>query len=95
MENVERVRTSILESRRHSARKHALTVHKLSERDFNSRRNACKMILEDVPADTIVFFSGFHFHLKGYVSKQNMRYGIETNPAQFHQRPLHSPKVTV
>uniref|UniRef100_A0A1B6HQS9 DUF4817 domain-containing protein n=1 Tax=Homalodisca liturata TaxID=320908 RepID=A0A1B6HQS9_9HEMI len=27
--------------------------------------------------------------------KQNMRYWADTNPRELHQRPLHSPKVTV
>lgn len=68
----------------------------LSERDFNSRRNGCEAFLESVPDDAIVFFSDeAHFHLSGCVNKQNMRYWAETNPRQLHQRPLHSPKVTV
>jgi hypothetical protein len=36
-----------------------------------------------------------HFHLTGYVNKQNMRYWAQTNPAALHQRPLNSSKVTV
>lgn len=71
-------------------------VHELSERDFNSRRNACEVLLEVVPEDAIVFFSDeAHFHLCGSVNKQNMRYWADTNPRELHQRPLHSPKVTV
>jgi len=31
-------------------------VHELSERDFNSRMNACEVLLEVVPEDAIVFF---------------------------------------
>lgn len=71
-------------------------VQELSERDFNSRRNACEVLLEVVPEDAIVFFSDeAHFHLCGSVNKQNMRYWAETNPRELHERPLHSPKVTV
>jgi hypothetical protein len=36
-----------------------------------------------------------HFHLDGSVNKQNCRYWAAENPRQLHQRPLHSPKVTV
>ena len=36
-----------------------------------------------------------HFHLDGFVNKQNYRYWATTNPRQLHQRPLHSLKVTV
>ena len=71
-------------------------VQELSERDFNSRRNACEVLLEVVPENAIVFFSDeAHFHLCGSVNKQNMRYWAYTNPRELHQRPLHSPKVTV
>jgi len=36
-----------------------------------------------------------HFHLDGFVNKQNFRYWSEENPRQLYQRPLHSDKVTV
>ena len=36
-----------------------------------------------------------HFHLNGAVNKQNCRYWSPENPRIFHERPLHSPKVTV
>lgn len=72
------------------------TAQELSERDFDSRRNACVALLENVPEDAIVFYSDeAHFHLSGYVNKQNMRYWAANNPRELHQRPLHSPKVTV
>jgi hypothetical protein len=32
---------------------------------------------------------------KVFVNKQNYRYWSETNPRQLHERPLHSPKVSV
>ncbi|KAG5323085.1 TC3A transposase, partial [Pseudoatta argentina] len=42
------------------------------------------------------FFSDeAHFHLCESANKQNMRYWADTNPRVLHQRPLHSPKVTV
>lgn len=71
-------------------------VQELSERDFNSRMNACELLLDVVPEGAIVFFSDeAHFHLCGSVNKQNMRYWADTNPRELHQKPLHSPKVTV
>ena len=71
-------------------------MHELSERDFTSRRNSCEALLENIPEDAIVYFSDeAHFHLNGYVNKENMRYWAETNPRELHERPLHSPKVTV
>lgn len=37
-----------------------------------------------------------HFHLRsGSVNKQNVRYLADTSPRELHQKPLHSPKVTV
>ena len=36
-----------------------------------------------------------HFHLSGCVNKQNFRYWAPENPRQLHERPLHSPFVTV
>ena len=71
-------------------------VQELSVRDLTSRRNACEALLENVPEDAIVYFCDeAHFHLNGCVNKQNMRYWADTNPRELHERPLHSPKVTV
>lgn len=36
-----------------------------------------------------------HFHLDGFVNKQNCPYYDSENPQNLHERPLHSPKVTV
>lgn len=36
-----------------------------------------------------------HFHLDGFVNKQNCRYCAAENPQSFHERPSYSPKVTV
>ena len=120
-ENIEAVRTSVLQSPRRSAHKHASVlgisarsvrriiheelhfhpykmaiVQELSERDFTSRTNACEALLEKVLEDAFVFLSDeAHFHLSGYVNKQNMRYWADSNPRHLHQSPLHSPKVTV
>lgn len=36
-----------------------------------------------------------HFHLDGIVNQQNCRYWALENLRELHERPLHSPKVTV
>ena len=36
-----------------------------------------------------------HFHLTGYVNKQNFRYWAGENPRLLHESPLHAYKVTV
>ncbi|PNF42403.1 hypothetical protein B7P43_G01955 [Cryptotermes secundus] len=73
-----------------------VVVQELSPRDFQNRITACETLLETLPPDALVFFSDeAHFHLSGYVNKQNMRYWGGNNPRELHERPLHSDKVTV
>jgi hypothetical protein len=36
-----------------------------------------------------------HFHVTGFVNKQNIRHWAPVNPREFHEQPLYSPKVTV
>jgi len=36
-----------------------------------------------------------HFHLTGYVNKQNYRYWADSNSKEVHERPLHSSKATL
>ena len=70
-------------------------MQELNPRDFVARKNASEALI-GLPNDTIVFFSDeAHFHLSGYVNKQNMRYWSRDNPRELHQRPLHSERVTV
>ena len=71
-------------------------VQKLSKRDFTLRRNTCEALLEkNIAKDLIIYFSDeAHFHLL-CINKQNVRYWADPNPRELHQRPLHSPKVTV
>jgi len=72
-------------------------VQELSERYFNSRMNACELLLDVIPKGCYCFFFSDedHFHLCGSVNKRNMRYLADTNPQKLHERPLHFPKVTV
>ncbi|PNF32845.1 hypothetical protein B7P43_G03467 [Cryptotermes secundus] len=73
-----------------------VVVQELSPRDFQNRITACAMLLEKIPLDALHFFSDeAHFHLSGYVNKQNMRYWSGNNRRELHDRPLHSDKMTV
>ena len=36
-----------------------------------------------------------HFHVSGFVNKQNFHYWSQANPQALHEKPLHSQKVTV
>jgi len=36
-----------------------------------------------------------HFHVSGFVNKQNFRYWSQANCQELHEKPLHSQKMTV
>ena len=73
-------------------------VQTLTEGDFIQRREFCTEMMEITANDddaVVMMSDEAHFHLDGFVNKQNYRYWATTNPRQLHQRPLHSLKVTV
>ncbi|KAF0711882.1 DUF4817 domain-containing protein [Aphis craccivora] len=95
-ENIAAVRTSIEQSPSRSARKHASALG-ISDRTVRRILHYyCNAILTVVPPNGIVWSSDeAHFHISGTVNKQNFCYWAAENPLKIHQRPLHSPKVTV
>ena len=72
-----------------------MMVHELQERDCHERQAACKRMLANVLPGRLLCSDKAHFHLSGFVNKQNFRYWAEANPRQHHERPLHSQCVTV
>lgn len=75
-----------------------MITQKLHERDFEDRKRFCEQMLDVLySGDNIVLMMSdeAHFHLDGYVNKQNCRYWAADNPRQLHQKPLHSLKVSV
>ena len=71
-------------------------VQELSERDGETRRTLCQEVQQHVPRAAVLLFSEeANFHLCGTVKKQNFRYWAVDNPRELHERPLHSPRVTV
>lgn len=75
-------------------------VQALNPRDYPIRIGFCEHMLrlfEDDPllAHNLWMSDEAHFHLSGYVNKQNFRYWSAVNPQELHERPLHSAKVTV
>ena len=73
-----------------------MVVQELNETDYETRTTLCGDILREVPPTAVMICSDeAHFHLSGIINKQNFRYWSDTNPQELHQRPLHSPKVTV
>ncbi|PNF14829.1 hypothetical protein B7P43_G06330 [Cryptotermes secundus] len=75
-------------------------VQELKPNDHLLRRQFCEAIMNKTDEnpdfiENLWMSDEAHFHLNGYVNKQNCRYWAQENPAVLHQRPLHSPKVTV
>lgn len=75
-------------------------VQELKPNDHLLRRQFCERLLAKMNDDNefvnnLWMSDEAHFHLNGYVNKQNFRYWSQKNPKHLHQRPLHSHKVTV
>jgi len=71
-------------------------VQQLKPQDYAHRLQFANEMLERFASFNNIFFSDeAHFHLNGHVNRQNCRYWSDTNPKLKHQKPLHSPKVTV
>ena len=74
-----------------------MIVQKLLPSDFVQCRLFCERMLEIVASDDVMLMMSdeAHFHLDGYVNKQNCRFWAADNPQELHQRPLHTAKVSV
>lgn len=73
-------------------------VQQLKERDYGQREDFAvrmQVLFTDNPDVMMLMSDEAHFHLNGSVNKQNLRYWAPENPCNFHEKPLHSPKVTV
>jgi hypothetical protein len=70
-----------------------------SDRDIANRTISSEQLLEMLNEDgvksTALMTDEAHFHLPGYVNKQNYHYWAPENPQELHQRPLHSERLTV
>lgn len=76
------------------------SVHQLLPTDRNSRVTYAQTIInlndeEDNFSDKLIMSDEAHFHLSGYVNKQNYRFWGTENPQVTHEEPLHPLKVTV
>ena len=71
-------------------------VPKLNEMDYGKRKKFAKEMLDLLEnrgaIDDIFFSDEAHFHLGGYVNKQNMRYWSEKNPKELHEMKMHVEK---
>jgi len=75
-------------------------VQELKEKDHQFRLEFCQQITTNIMEgneflDRLWMSDEAHFHLTGYVNKQNYRYWADSNPKEVHEHPLHSSKVTV
>jgi hypothetical protein len=75
-------------------------VQELIPRDLKQWVQFCRNLLQMVDANPqffnhLIMTDEAHFHLNGYVNKQNFRYWAPENPCLLHQAPLHSEKVTL
>ena len=72
-------------------------IQELRDRDMANHRISFEQLLEMLNDDGVIniflMTDEAHFHLSGYVNKQNYRYWALENP-QDH-RPLHSERLTV
>ena len=76
-----------------------MIVQELNDRDMANRRISFEQLLEmsndDGVINSLLMTDEAHFHLSGYVNKQNYRYRAPENPQEIHQRPLHSERLNV
>lgn len=75
-------------------------VQALQPNDYNHRIRFCQAMLNVIGTNgervhNLWMSDEAHFHLSGYVNKQNFRYWSANNPRDLHEKPLHSEKVTV
>lgn len=75
-------------------------VHKLLQRDFETRKKFCQKMLQAIQMDANILSKFLmtdeaHFHLTGAVNTWNTRIWDTTNPHELTEMEVHSPKVTV
>ena len=75
-------------------------VQELNDRDMAKRRISSEQLLEmlnddDDVINTLLMIDEAHFHLSGYVNKQNYHYWAPENPQELRQCPLHSERLIV
>ncbi|KAI5721907.1 hypothetical protein M8J76_000717 [Diaphorina citri] len=70
----------------------------LFDGDYDQRKLFCEQmhsVFNDNDNITLFTSDEAHFHLNGFVNRQNFRYWGAENPRELHEKPLHSPRVTV
>ncbi|KAK3868152.1 hypothetical protein Pcinc_026438 [Petrolisthes cinctipes] len=75
-------------------------VQQLKPKDYQQRHQYAVRIQELARNDrnftqNLMMTDEAHFHLNGFINKQNCRFGGSENPRSVHQRELHPVKCTV
>lgn len=75
-------------------------VQKLNPEDFVLRLEYARAVLNLVDQNenflsNLMMTDEAHFHLNGFVNKQNNRFWGSQNPKNLHQKSLHAIRVTV
>ena len=74
-------------------------MQELKENDHQLRLEFCQQITTNIKEDNEfldkLWMADEAQPLTGYVNEHNYRYWADSNPKEFHERPLHSSKVTV
>ncbi|GFY16767.1 uncharacterized protein TNCV_4337681 [Trichonephila clavipes] len=74
---------------------HAVPVRAVQQRDDFANQMLTMIDSEGFDVGCIWFTDEAHFHLNGFVNKQNWRFWGSENPYWCEVKPLYSPKVTV
>jgi len=74
-----------------------MIVQKLLTNHYVQCRLFCERMFEIIASDDVILMMSdeAHFHLDGYVNKQNCRFWAAENLRELDQRPLHTTKVSV
>jgi len=74
-----------------------MIVQKLLPSHYVQCRLFCERMFEIIASDDVILMMSdeAHFHLDGYVNKQNCRFWAAENLRELDQRPLHTTKVSV
>ncbi|PNF23437.1 hypothetical protein B7P43_G10587 [Cryptotermes secundus] len=75
-------------------------THALQEHGYENKDDFCQTFLQLINqnqdiVNNLLMSDEAHFHLSGFVNKQNFHYWSATNPKEIYERPLHSSEVTV
>ena len=74
-------------------------THELHSADHQKRKEFSRAFLELANDETfishLIMSDEAHFHISGYVNKQNCRFWCDENPRIIHEQSLHPQKVTV